>query len=129
MARNHHQVTYILQVVFLEKKIEALHITRSMQDRAEKLRSESEEINGRLKLIGQLSDLSLLLYSWYIQNGHARNEKDRTEVDQIFRQDVLEQVKTCDGFYEKTLPLSVLLLVWFYYTGFFVVLPVLPEVG
>ncbi|MFZ6025563.1 MAG: hypothetical protein ACOYVG_14025 [Bacteroidota bacterium] len=101
MARNHQQVTYILQVVFLEKKIEALHITRSMQDRAEKLSAESKEINGRLQLIGQLSDLSLLLYGWYIQNGHARNEKDRAEVDQIFKQDLLEQVKSCDGFYEK----------------------------
>ncbi|MEN9685955.1 MAG: hypothetical protein RLZZ28_1741, partial [Bacteroidota bacterium] len=37
LAKNHNQVTYILQVLFLEKKIEALHITRSMQDRAEKL--------------------------------------------------------------------------------------------
>lgn len=72
-----------------------------MQDRAEKLSAESEEINGRLRLIGQLSDLSLLLYSWYIQNGHARNEKDRAEVDQIFKQELLEQVKSCDGFYEK----------------------------
>jgi len=34
LAKTNNQVTYILQVVFLEKKIEALHITRSMQDRA-----------------------------------------------------------------------------------------------
>jgi hypothetical protein len=101
LARTHQQVTYILQVVFLEKKIEALHITRSMQDRAEKLSAESAEINSRLQLIGQLSDLSLLLYSWYIQHGHARNEKDREEVDKLFKQDLLEQVKNCDGFYEK----------------------------
>ncbi len=41
-ARAHNQVTYLLQVLFFEKKIEALHITRSMQDRAEKLTSEVE---------------------------------------------------------------------------------------
>ena len=77
LAKTNNQVTYILQVVFLEKKIEALHITRSMQDRAEKLSLESAEINERLKLIGALSDLSLQLYSWYIQHGHARNNHDR----------------------------------------------------
>lgn len=101
LARSHNQVTYILQVVFLEKKIEALHITRSMQDRAEKLSAESEEINTRLRIIGQLSDLSLQLYSWYIKNGHARNEKDKLDLDRIFKQEVIELAKNCDGFYEK----------------------------
>ncbi len=101
MARSHHQTTYVLQVVFLEKKIEALHITRSMQDRADKLRKESVEVNERLQLIGQLSDLSLQLYSWYIQHGLARNEKDRNAVDEIFRKEVLDKAKGCEGFYEK----------------------------
>lgn len=101
LAKNHNQVTYILQVVFLEKKIEALHITRSMQDRAEKLSKESTEINDRLKLIGALSDLSLQLYSWYIQNGHARNEKDRKQLDLLFKQAIIEQRNESDGFYEK----------------------------
>jgi sulfur relay (sulfurtransferase) DsrF/TusC family protein len=40
MARANNQTTYILQVLFLEKKIESLHITRSMQDRADKLSAE-----------------------------------------------------------------------------------------
>jgi hypothetical protein len=59
MARSNNQVTYILQVLFLEKKIEALHITRSMQDRAERLSNEADEINARVTLIGSLSNLSL----------------------------------------------------------------------
>ena len=33
-ARANNQVSLLVQVIFLEKKIEALHITRSMQDRA-----------------------------------------------------------------------------------------------
>ena len=41
LAKANNQVTYIQQVLFLEKKIESLHITRSMQDRAEKLCAES----------------------------------------------------------------------------------------
>ena len=74
LARNNNQVTYLLQVLFLEKKIETLHITRSMQDRADKLSAEVDEVNNKLSLIGQLSNISLQLYSWYIKNGHARNE-------------------------------------------------------
>ncbi len=101
MARANNQVTYILQVLFLEEKIEALHITRSMQDRAEKLSAEVEEVNGRLKLIGALSNLSLQLYSWYIKNGHARNEEDKATVDAFVNNRVIEEAKDAKGFYEK----------------------------
>lgn len=101
LAKTNNQVTYILQVVFLEKKIEALHITRSMQDRAEKLSLESAEINDRLRLIGALSDLSLQLYSWYIQHGHARNNHDREQLDALMSQPMMEAASKVDGFYEK----------------------------
>lgn len=101
LAKANNQVTYILQVVFLEKKIEALHITRSMQDRADELSHESAEINERLRLIGALSDLSLQLYSWYIQHGHARNEKDREELDGLMSQSIIEKPSKTEGFYEK----------------------------
>lgn len=101
LAKANNQVTYIMQVLFLEKKIEALHITRSMQDRAEKLSQEVEEVNSRLSNIGTLSNLSLQLYGWYIRNGHARNEKDKKDVDVFFRNDVLQHAGNCYGFYEK----------------------------
>src|SRR3984893_17877495 len=39
-TKAHNQVTFLLQVLFFEKKIEPLHITRSMQDRADRLVSE-----------------------------------------------------------------------------------------
>src|ERR1700733_8550476 len=75
-AKAANQFSFLLQVLFFEKKIEGLHITRSMQDRAGSLASEVEEVNNRLTNIGRLSNLSLQLYSWYIKNGHARNEND-----------------------------------------------------
>ena len=100
-ARSNNQVTYLLQVLFLEKKIEALHITRSMQDRAEKLSAEADEVNTRLELIGHLSNLSLQLYSWYIKNGHARNAADTEAVDAFLRHDAIVQMKDCKGFYER----------------------------
>ena len=101
LARANNQVTYILQVLFLEEKIEALHITRSMQDRAEKLSNEVEEVNCRLTLIGKLSNLSLQLYSWYIKNGHARNEEDTKTVDTFLTNEAIERAKDAKGFYEK----------------------------
>ncbi|MES2003954.1 MAG: hypothetical protein V4450_05490 [Bacteroidota bacterium] len=101
LARANNQVTYILQVLFLEEKIEALHITRSMQDRAEKLSVEVEEVNGRLRLIGALSNLSLQLYSWYIKNGHARNEEDTATVDAFVNNTAILQAQHTKGFYER----------------------------
>ena len=55
-----------------------------MQDRAEKLAAEMQAVNEHLRLISKLSNLSLQLYSWYIQNGHARNEKDEIAVKEFF---------------------------------------------
>ncbi len=101
MAKANNQVTYILQVLFLEKKIEALHITRSMQDRADKLSAEVDEVNQRLGLIGSLSNISLQLYSWYIRNGHARNSADTAIVDAFLQTDIISQAQECRGFYER----------------------------
>jgi hypothetical protein len=100
-AKAHNQVTFLLQVLFFEKTIEALHITRSMQDRADQLATEVDEVNGRLQLISQLSNLSLELYSWYIRNGVARNEKDEEAVQEFFEKNLPADVNLCQGFYEK----------------------------
>jgi hypothetical protein len=101
MAKTSNQATYLLQVLFLEKKIESLHITRSMQGRADKLSAEVEEVNQRLALIGTLSNLSLQLYSWYIQNGHARNTEDTAEVDKFLNHGAVEKAQDAKGFYER----------------------------
>src|SRR6266496_4660765 len=45
MAKTYNQLTYLQQVLFFEKKIEALFITRSMQNRAEQLSVESDTVN------------------------------------------------------------------------------------
>ena len=84
MARANNQLTYLQQALFFEKKIEALYITRSMQDRADQLSKEIRYSERILALVNKLSNLSLQLYSWYIKNGHARNEKDVKEFRTIF---------------------------------------------
>jgi hypothetical protein len=101
IARLHNQLTFLLQVLFFEKKIEALHITRSMQDRADRLTQEVDEVNSRLIMISELSNLSLQLYSWYIKNGHARNAKDEDAVEKFFENHLSFDIKEVGGFYEK----------------------------
>jgi len=100
-ARARNQVTFLLQILFFEKTIESLHITRSMQDRADQLATEVDEVNDRLQSISQLSNLSLELYSWYIRNGVARNEKDEVAVQEFFERNLPADVTGCEGFYEK----------------------------
>ena len=101
LAKSNNQVTYLLQVLFFEKKIEALHITRSMQDRADQLTGEVDQVNSRLAMISNLSNLSLQLYSWYIKNGHARNTEDTAAISKFFTDNLPAGSGTAKGFYER----------------------------
>lgn len=101
IAKANNQISLLVQVLFMEKKIETLHITRSLKERAHQLITESNDINDRLVRITKLSNLSLYLYSWYINNGHARNEKDELEIEHYFHTYLTEDLKTAIGFYEK----------------------------
>src|SRR5687768_5823889 len=78
-ARTNQKFNFLPHVLALEKRIENLHITRSMQDRAEMLSNETNDINRRIDIISRLSNLSLKLYGWYVEHGHARNEEDETD--------------------------------------------------
>ncbi|MBS1750807.1 MAG: hypothetical protein JST63_12955 [Bacteroidetes bacterium] len=100
-AREHYQLTYVLQALIFEKKMEALYITRSIENRAELLAKEVEETNNRLVMIGKLSNLSLQLYSWYINMGHARGDKDRLAVKTFFETNLPQNASLYKGFYEK----------------------------
>lgn len=100
-ARAHNQFTYLMQALFFEKKIEALHITRSMQDRADVLTQEAEQANQKLVRISRLSNLSLKLYSWYINNGHARNAQEEEAIRRFFNDQLPRNANNVQGFYEK----------------------------
>jgi hypothetical protein len=100
-ARTHNQESFLIQVLFLEKKIEGLHITRSMEDRAEQLTKEADEVNERLFLITKLSNLALQLYSWYIKHGHARNEQEAIRLNEFFKEHVAPYADKAKTFYQK----------------------------
>lgn len=100
-ARTHHQLTYLQQVLFFEKKIETLFITRSMKNRADQLTEESNKVSERLSVVNKLSNLSLQLYAWYIQHGHTRNKKDMDALQAYFESNLPERKNQDASFYEK----------------------------
>ena len=101
LARSYNQDGFLIQIISLEKKIETLHITRSMQDRADMLAAEANEVHEKRLLITQLSNLALQLYSWYIKNGHARNEEDEAGVRHFFKTHFPKGAENHPGFYER----------------------------
>ena len=101
MAYYFNQDSILIQVISLEKKIETLHITRSMEDRADRLSAEAVEVNERRQMITRLSNLALQLYSWYIRHGHARNEKDEEEIKQFFAEHMPADASHQPGFYQR----------------------------
>ncbi len=100
-AGAYHQYTYLQQILFFEKKIESLFITRSMQDRAQQLSAESLAVGEKIALISRLSNLSLLVYSWFIQNGVARNEREEKFLEIFFQDQLPVQEDQLEGFYER----------------------------
>lgn len=101
LARSYNQDSFLIQIISLEKKIETLHITRSLEGRADQLSTEANEINEKRQMITALSNLALQLYGWYIRNGHARNEQDETSVRAFFRQSLPPKAGEQTGFYER----------------------------
>jgi len=100
-AREHYKFNFLTQVISWEKKIEALHITRSMQDRGFQLASEAIEVNSRVGTVSIMSNLAIQLYSFYIKNGHARNEKEEERVKTFFFKNLPENAAAQTGFYER----------------------------
>ncbi|ANE49694.1 hypothetical protein [Flavisolibacter tropicus] len=101
LANANQKYSFLPQIINLEKRIEALHITRSMEDRAESLSMEAIEVSKHIDMVARLSNLSLLLYSWYIKNGHARNEQDEDKLKEFLKTQLPDDAWEQTGFYER----------------------------
>ena len=101
LAKANHKFNFLVQVLSLEKKIETLHITRSTLEKTKVLAEEADEISGHIYRVTRLSNLALLLYRWYVKNGHARNEEDEKDIKQFFKNALPEDPHAINGFYEK----------------------------
>ncbi len=101
LATANQQVTYQMQILFFEKKIEALYLTRSIESRADEINEESKIAAERIANITTLSSLALKLYSWYIKNGHARTPKDEETIRGLFDAGLPSKTFVANSFYEK----------------------------
>jgi tetratricopeptide (TPR) repeat protein len=101
VAKANQKFNFLPQAIALEKRIENLHITRSMQDKAEILSAEAIEVSRHIDMVSRLSNLALKLYSWFVQHGHARNEEDEKDVRQFMKDNLTKDVWEQTGFYER----------------------------
>ena len=101
LARTNQKMNFLVQAISLEKKIETLHITRSTLEKTQMIADESIEISGHIDRVTRLSNLALLLYRWYVQNGHARNEEDEKDIRNFFKSSRPSDPNAINGFYEK----------------------------
>jgi hypothetical protein len=100
LARENHKYNYLAQVISLEKKIETLHITRSGLERTETLSTQATDISGHIDRVVKLSNLALLLYGWYVKNGHARNALDEDGIRKFFSDQLPPKTESITDFYE-----------------------------
>ncbi|UAY50999.1 hypothetical protein [Ferruginibacter albus] len=100
-AKSNYKYNFLTQVIAWEKKIETLHITRSMLEKGEVLSAEANEVNARVDMVARLSNLALQLYCLYIKNGHARNAKEEESVKQFLHDNLPANAHLQEGFYEK----------------------------
>jgi hypothetical protein len=102
LARANQKFNFLVQAISLEKKIETLHITRSTTDKTELLANEAMQVSEHINRVTRLSNLALLLYRWYVINGHARNTEDEKRIRAYFKEQLPPDIfNTAYGFYEK----------------------------
>jgi hypothetical protein len=100
-ARQYEQFYCMQEVIAFEKKIEGLHITRSIRGRAESLSLEAVNVARQLERVHHLSNLSLQLYGRYISNGHSRSAADEHNLRRFFQEQMLIKPEDLEGFYEQ----------------------------
>ncbi len=101
------------EVLEFEKLIEARHITRSIENRAELLSFESAKIGARLLQTSELSNLSLTLYGVYLKNGHARNNQEAESIKQKYQQILFSYQPDEMSFHERSF--LYMAYCWYYY--------------
>lgn len=86
LARENSHYILVLEILQFEKAIESQHITRSIKGRADDLVEETQNISKQISVVSRLSNLSLLMYGLYLDNGHIKNEKDSNETEKFFKE-------------------------------------------
>ncbi len=101
LAQTNQKFNTLVQLISLEKKIETLHITRSSPEKTQMLAQESMDVSRHIERVTRLSNLALLLYRWYVINGHTRNENEEKDVNLFFKNYLPADLNEVSGFYEQ----------------------------
>lgn len=113
IAQDSHQDILELEVIEFEKLIEARHITRSIESRADELALEADRRNEVISSFSRLTNLALRLYGLYIQMGHVRNERDSKMVKRFFESNLPKMDRLQMTFFEKIYYYQA--HVWYHY--------------
>lgn len=89
------------QIVELEKVIESQYITRSIENRADELAIQANELSTQNVIASKLSNLSLQLYSLLLKEGYVKNKKDYDNVYSYFHERLPKYNNNELGFREK----------------------------
>lgn len=90
-----------LEIVDFEKLIEGQYITRSMENRAEQLTSESSKLVRIISREQELSNMALSLYGLYLKVGCVRNEKEFQDVSKYFYKHIPDYKESELTFFER----------------------------
>lgn len=93
LAKENGHYLLTLEILQFEKSIESRHITRSLKGRAANLIEETVYYGNKITEVVKLSNLSLMLYGVYLDTGHVKNEKEASEVEELFKKH-LEGINT-----------------------------------
>ncbi|HEV7783298.1 MAG TPA: hypothetical protein VGO58_18610 [Chitinophagaceae bacterium] len=86
LATGNSHYILVLEILQFEKAIESQHITRSIKGRADDLVEQTQYILNQVSEVSRLSNISLLMYGLYLDNGHIRNENDSKETEKFFKE-------------------------------------------
>uniref|UniRef100_UPI0040473FBC hypothetical protein n=2 Tax=Roseivirga sp. TaxID=1964215 RepID=UPI0040473FBC len=100
-AKDAKYFTIALEFMEFEKLIESQYITRSIETRAEELTQEVNETSAIIASGHSLSNLTLSLYSLFLQKGYAKNEADFDEVTLFFKSNLPDVRLENLSFYEQ----------------------------
>ena len=89
------------EILELEKIIESQYITRSIENRAEILIKQTEELTNLNQISSKLSNLSLQLYGIFLKMGYARTEEEAIAIHDYFETNLPEYEFADLGFKEK----------------------------
>ena len=101
LALENEEKNIAYEIVELEKVIETQYITRSLNTRADELSIQAKELSQQNVIASKLSNLSLQLYSYLLQNGYVKNNEELEFINQYFYSKLPEYDFEKFGFREK----------------------------